>query len=191
MIVWSQDCKKEFSPEVTFHIIQYVTMWCHEYNSEKSGFIRDRTWPHGDMYFYRSKIFHTWAQGMSEILFFQLLKRNFVSSSSKARFYLLYKHWWNTKPFTFAVKCTIYMYYVTKVMVIFSHYEDDTLFSRVRTSYFRAKAHLLHIFHWCLYKINLSSTCISRQSCFRNNYISLHLDEILVMYIYLIRRCVV
>ena len=93
--------------------------------------------------------------------------------------------------FIFAVKCTIYMYYVTKVMVIFSHYEDDTLFSHVRTSYFRVKAHLLHIFHRCLYKINLSSVCISGQSCFRSNYISLHLDEILFMYIYLIRRFVV
>ena len=94
------------------HFISYVTMWCHEYNSEKSGYITDSTCPHGDMYFlfYRSKIFHTWAQGMSELLFFQLLKRNFVSSSSKARFYLLYKHWWNTKPFHFC--CEMYNLHV-------------------------------------------------------------------------------
>ena len=56
-------------------------------------------------------------------------------------FYLFYKHQWNTKPFhfnSFGVKSAIY--YVAIAKVIFSH---------VKISRFRAKAHL--VFHWCLY----------------------------------------
>ena len=32
-------------------------------------------------------------------IFFQHEKRNFVSPSEHVKFYLLYKHQWNTKPF--------------------------------------------------------------------------------------------
>ena len=70
------------------------------------------------------KIFHEWAQWMSEI-FFQHKKRNFVSPSSLVMVYLLYiyKHQWNIQPFYvnsfFGVKGTIY--YIAIAKVIFSH----------------------------------------------------------------------
>ena len=65
-------------------------------------------------------------------------------------FYLLYKHQWNAKPFNFNilllrrrdVSCS------HSNRVIFTC-EDNMLFSRVKISCFRAKAHL--VFHWCLY----------------------------------------
>ena len=62
--------------------------------------IDNSTWPHGDTKFLFEcwKIFHEWAQQMSEISF-QHEKRNFVSPSDHVMFYLLYKHQWNTKPF--------------------------------------------------------------------------------------------
>ena len=75
-------------------------------------------------------------------IFFQHEKRNFVSPSEHVKFYLLYKHQWNTKPFYskqfFGVKGAIY--YVAIATVIFS---------QVNMSSFRVKAHL--VFHLCLY----------------------------------------
>ena len=81
---------------------------------------------------------------------FQHEKRNFVSPSGHVMFYLLYKHQWNAKPFNFNilllrrrdVSCS------HSNRVIFTC-EDNMLFSRVKISCFRAKAHL--VFHWCLY----------------------------------------
>ena len=95
------------------------------------------------------KIFHEWAQWTSEI-FFQHEKRNFVSPSGHVMFYLLYKHQWTTKPFHFN------SFVVWKARLLCSHSsgdiftrEDNMLFSHVKISSFRAKAHL--VFHWCLY----------------------------------------
>ena len=41
------------------------------------------------------------------------------------------------------------IYYVTIAAAIFFTCEDNMLFSRVKISCWRAKAHL--VFHWCLY----------------------------------------
>ena len=40
------------------------------------------------------------------------------------------------------------VYYEAIAMMIFSHCEDNMLFSHVKISSFRAKTHL--VFHWCL-----------------------------------------
>ena len=53
-------------------------------------YIEDITWMHGEMKF----VFEWWN-------IFQHEKRNFVSLSDHAMFYLSYKHQWNTKPFHF------------------------------------------------------------------------------------------
>ena len=106
-------------------------------------YVEDITWPRGDTKFLFScwKIFHEWAQWTTE-LFFQHEKRNLVSPSGLVMFYLLYKHQWNTKPFLFnsfiGVKGVIY--YVAVATVI-----DNMLFSHVKISSFRAKAHLAGI----------------------------------------------
>ena len=34
--------------------------------------------------------------------------------------------------------------------------EDNMLFSHVKISCFHMKAHLVHVFHWCLYNIKLN-----------------------------------
>ena len=87
-------------------------------------YIEDITWPRGDTKFLFEcwKIFHQWAQRMSEI-FFQHEKRTFVSPSGHVMFYLSYKHQWNTKPFYlssfFGLKGAVY--YEAIATVIFSH----------------------------------------------------------------------
>ena len=103
---------------------------------------------------------------------FQHEKRNFVSPSGHVMFYLLYKHQWNAKPFNFNilllrrrdVSCS------HSNRVIFTC-EDNMLFSRVKISCFRAKAHL--VFHWCLY--NKKEYCMSNSSHWR--LISLNISE--------------
>ena len=65
-------------------------------------YIEDIIWPRRDAKFLFEcwKIFHEWAQRTSKI-FFQHLKRNFVSPSGHVMSSLLYKHQWTTKPFHF------------------------------------------------------------------------------------------
>ena len=88
-------------------------------------------------------------------IFFQHEKRNFVSPSGHVMFYLLYKHQWTTKPFHFN------SFWCERRDLLCSHSngdiftcEDNMLFSHVKISSFRAKAHL--VFHWCLYNNNFS-----------------------------------
>ena len=83
-------------------------------------------------------------------IFFQHEERNFVSPSGHVMFSLLYKHQWNTNPFHFN------SFLVWKRDLLWSHSNGDIftceynmLFSHVKISSFRAKAHL--VFHWCLY----------------------------------------
>ena len=68
-------------------------------------------------------------------------------------FYLLYKHQWNTKPFHFNTE----FFRCERRDLLCSHSKgdpftcelDNVLFSHVKISSFRAKAHL--VFHWWLY----------------------------------------
>ena len=86
------------------------------------------------------------------VRYFQHEKRNSVSPSGHAIVYLLYKHQWNTKPFHwhsfFPAKGAIYYVGLHSNGDIFTC-ENNMLFSPVKISCFRAKAHL--VFHWCLY----------------------------------------
>ena len=87
-----------------------------------------------------------------QVKYFQHEKRNFVSPSSHVMFYLLYKHQWNTQPFHWNGKfypAKDAIYYVPIATVIFSHVEITCYC--VKISCFRVKAHLVLIFHWCLY----------------------------------------
>ena len=90
------------------------------------------------------KIFHSFAALTREI-FLQHEKRNFVSPSGHVMFYLPMKY--QTIPF-YGVKGAIYYVAIAKVILIF-RCEDNMLFSHVKISRFRSKAHL--VFHWCLY----------------------------------------
>ena len=67
-------------------------------------------------------------------------------------FYLLYKHQLNAKPFHF----NSFLVWKAQLILLCSHSkgdiftcEDNMLFSHVKISSFRMKAHL--VFHWCLY----------------------------------------
>ena len=98
------------------------------------------------------KIFHEWAQRTSE-RFFQHEKKNFLSPSGHVMFYILCKHQWTTKPFHFN---TLIVFWCERRDLLCSRSngdiftrEDNMLFSHVKISSFRAKAHL--VFHWCLY----------------------------------------
>ena len=110
------------------------------------------------------------------VRYFQHEKRNSVSPSGHAMFYLLYKHQWNTKPFYwnsfFPAKGAIY--YVAIATVIFSHVKitcyfhvwryhvfarkliwyfigvyiiKHVIFMCVKISCFHSQAYL--VFHWC------------------------------------------
>ena len=109
------------------------------------------------------QIFHEWAQQTSEI-FFQHKKRNFVSPSGHVMFYLLYKHQWNTKPFHFN------SFWCERRDLLCSHSngdiftcEDNMLFSHVKISSFRAKAHM--VFHWCLYNNSIYYLFCNKYIC--------------------------
>ena len=122
-----------------------------DYYRPLGGDIEDITWPHGDTKFLFKcwKIFREWAQQTSEI-FFQHEKGNFVSPSAHVMFYLFYKHHWNTKPFPF----TSFWCETRDLLCSLSNgdiftCEDNMLFSRMKISCFRPKAHL--VFHRCLY----------------------------------------
>ena len=84
---------------------------------------------------------------------FQHQKKNFVSPSGHVMFYLLYKHQQTTNgiPNHF----TLIVFWCERCDLLCSHSkgdiftcEDNLLFSHVKISSFRAKAHL--VFHWCL-----------------------------------------
>ena len=95
------------------------------------------------------KIFHSFAALTREI-FFQHEKRNFVSPSGHVMFYLLYKHQWNTKPFHFnSFWCERRNLLCSLSNGDIFTYEDNMLFSHVKISCFRVKAHL--VFHLCLH----------------------------------------
>ena len=75
---------------------------------------------------------------------------NIFSTRENISLLILYKHQWNTKPFHFN------SFLVWKAGLLCSHSNGDIftceynmLFSHVKISSFRAKAHL--VFHWCLY----------------------------------------
>ena len=111
--------------------------------------IEDIKWPCGDTNFLFEcwKIFHGWAQRMSE-KFFQYEKRNSISPSGHVMFYLLYKHQWNTKPFhsnSFLVWKAPWSHSNGDIF----RCEGNMLLSHVKIPSFCAKAHL--VFHWCLY----------------------------------------
>ena len=87
--------------------------------------------------------------GANEWNIFQHSKRNFESPSGQ-----LYKHKWNSnwKPFNF--RCERRNLSCHRSDVIFNlRIEDNTLFSLVKISCFRATVHLT--FHWCLYDLFL------------------------------------
>ena len=92
-------------------------------------------------------------------IFFQHEKRNFVSPSGHVMFFLLYIT--NEIPNHF----TLIVFWCERRDLLGSHSkgdiftcEDNMLFSRVKISSFRAKAHL--VFHWCLCNKYLSLACI-------------------------------
>ena len=99
-------------------------------------YIEDITWLCGDTKFlFESwKIFHEWAQRMSEI-FFQQEKRNFVSSSGHVMFYLLYKHQWNTEPFHFNSFLVWKAWFIMQITCYF-HLWRYQVFARKLTWYF-------------------------------------------------------
>ena len=94
------------------------------------------------------KIFHEWVQQTSEI-FFQHEKRNFVSPSGHVMFFYYINT--NEIPNHF----TLIVFWCEGCHLSCSHSngdiftcEDNTLFSHLKISSFRAKAH--PVFHWCL-----------------------------------------
>ena len=96
------------------------------------------------------KIFHEWKQRTSEICF-QHEKRNLVSPSGHVMFYLLYKHQDEMQN-----HFTLIVFWCERRDLLWSHSngniftcEDNMLFSHVKISSFRMKAHL--VIHWCLY----------------------------------------
>ena len=115
--------------------------------------IEDITWPRGDTKFF----FECWKYFTSECservkYFFQHEKRNFVSPSSRVMFYLLYTVNTNELPNHFA----LIVFWCERRDILCSHSngdiftcEDNMLFSHVKISSFRPKAHLA--FHWCFY----------------------------------------
>ena len=95
--------------------------------------------------------------------FFQQQKKNFLSPSGHVMFYLLYKHQQTTNgiPNHF----TLIVLWCERRDLLCSHSkgdificEDNLLFSHVKISSFRAKAHLL--FYWCLYNKTKSATML-------------------------------
>ena len=98
--------------------------------------IEDITWPRGDTKFFFEcwKIFHEWVQRTSEI--FSTREEKIVSPSSHVKFYLLYKHQWNTKQF-FPAKGPIY--YVAIATVTFSHVKITCYFHVWRYHVFERK----------------------------------------------------
>ena len=128
-----------------------------------SNYIENITWPRGDTKFLFEcwKIFHKWAQRTSEI-FFQHEKKNFLSPSGHVMFYLLYKHHFTLIVFWCERRDLLCIHSKGDILTR----EDNMLFSHVKISGFRAKAHL--IFHWCLY--NKFLLLIVSLSCNFNRY---------------------
>ena len=105
-------------------------------------YIEDITWPSRDKKF----LFQCWKIFQT---FFPLEKRNFVSPSCHVMFYLLYKHQWSTKPCNFFFGCERCDLSCCNSNGDIFTCEENMLFSHVKISCVRAKAH--RIFHWCLY----------------------------------------
>ena len=106
-----------------------------------------------------------------QVKYFQHEKRNFVPPSGHIMFYLLYKYQWNTKPFQWnSFSCER-----RDLLCSYSNHdiftcENNMLFSHVKISCFRAKAHL--VFHWCLYNNVLLPTL--RQHLDQTNLVTEH-----------------
>ena len=91
----------------------------------KITYIEDITWPL--VLLVLSNI--SWASAAIECNIFQHEKRNFVSPSDHVMFYLLYKHQWMPNHFTSHSNGNLFTC------------ENNMLFSRVKISRFRVKAH--------------------------------------------------
>ena len=121
--------------------------------------IEDITWPRGDTKF----LFECWkkyftSERSERVKYFSTLEEKFCISKQPCNVLFIIYTYTNELPNHF----TLIVFWCERGDLLFSHSngdiftrEDNMLFSHVKISSFRAKAHL--VFLWCLYNKNNSS----------------------------------